>query len=146
MGGGGTYYDRDVTDSSQRTASGYSDLAESRMSRSSANPAVLPRDRRISATCAGPVVYAFDVTGSMGTLPKIIYDKMPLIAGQTLELGYIPDPMMCLSAVGDAVCDSAPLQVGEFAELRGLDTWLERLWLESGGGGQAMESYELMAY
>ena len=29
MGGGGSYYDRDVTDSSRRLSTGYSDLAES---------------------------------------------------------------------------------------------------------------------
>jgi len=146
MGGGGSYYDRDVTDSSQRSSAGYSDLAETKMSRSGANPALLPKDRRLRTDCQGPIVYAFDVTGSMGTLPKIIYDKMPLIAGQVSELGYVPDPALCLAAVGDAVCDSAPAQVGDFVPLRTLDEWLERLWLEGGGGGQAVESYELMAY
>jgi hypothetical protein len=146
VGGGGYYYDRDVTDSSRRTSAGYSDLAEQQLSRTSVNPAMLPANRRLRCDSLGPIVYAFDVTGSMGTLPKIIYDKMPLIAGQTAQLGYVPDPMMCLAAVGDAVCDQAPFQVGEFAPLRSLDEWLQRLWLEGGGGGQARESYEMTAY
>lgn len=146
MGGGGSYYDRDVTDVDQRTSAGYSTVAEAAMARRSLNPAVVPRDRRVATTAKGPLVYAFDVTGSMGTLPKIIYDKMPLIAGQIAELGYIKDPQMCLAAVGDAVTDDAPVQVGDFSPLRGLDDWLQRLWLEGGGGGQGKESYELMAY
>jgi hypothetical protein len=146
MGGGGSYYDRDVQDGYDRGAKGYSAQAEEKMGRTQADPGLLPRDRRLECSAASPVVYAFDVTGSMGTLPRIIFDKMPMIAGQIVECGYLNDPAVSLAAVGDIISDRAPIQVGDFSLLRKLDDWLQRIWLEGNGGGQAQESYEYVAY
>ena len=53
---------------------------------------------------------------------------------------------MSLAAVGDVYCDGAPLQVCDFAAAREMDSWLKRVWVEGGGGGQHYESYEFMAY
>src|SRR2546423_9957695 len=91
MGGGGSYYDRDVQVGYDRGGSGYSAQAAEKMGRASADPGLLPKDRTIECTAKCPVVYAFDVTGSMGNLPRIIYDKMPMIAGQITECGYLRD-------------------------------------------------------
>src|SRR5215470_10226318 len=146
MGGGGSYYDRDVKDGYDRGKTGFSDQAAEKMGRNAADPGLLPRDRRLRCDAASPVVYAFDVTGSMGNLPKIIYDKMPLIAGQIAECGYLEDAEISLAAIGDILSDRAPVQVAEFSIIRKLDDWLERIWLEGNGGGQARESYEYMAY
>ena len=146
MGGGGSYYDRDVTARSKRTVRGFSDTAEERFSKSKVNPAVLPKNRKLYSTCKSPLVYAFDVTGSMGDLPLIIWDKMAMIAGQLIMQEYLEDPMMSLAAVGDVVSDNAPIQICDFSPIRSLDDWLERLWLERKGGGQAKESYEFTAY
>lgn len=146
MGGGGSYYDRDTSDGYDRTKQGYSQAADEKMSRRTADPGLLPKDRKVACQARSPVVYAFDVTGSMGTLPKIIYDKMPLIAGQIAECGYLEDPQMSLAAVGDIVSDQGPIQVAEFSLIRKLDDWLERIWLEGNGGGQAKESYEYTAF
>ncbi|MBI3269011.1 MAG: hypothetical protein HYZ53_08310 [Planctomycetes bacterium] len=146
MGGGGNYYDRDVQDGYNRGAAGYSDQAKEKMGRTEADPGLLPKDRRFECSARSPVVYAFDVTGSMGTLPRIIYDKMPLIAGQISECGYLQDPQISLAAVGDILSDRAPIQVCEFSLIRKLDDWLQRIWLEGNGGGQAQESYEYTAY
>lgn len=146
MGGGGSYYNRDVTDSGRRNSRGVSDIAESAMSRSYVNPALLPEKRRISSSCRSPVVYAFDVTGSMGDLPKIIFDKMPMIAGQLVENGYLKEPEISLAAVGDVVSDRAPIQIGDFSPVKTLDDWLKRIYLEGNGGGQNRESYEFIAY
>ncbi len=146
MGGGGSYYDRDVQDGYNRGSAGFSNDAAEKMGRTAADPGMLPKDRRLTCAAAAPVVYAFDVTGSMGNLPRIIYDKMPLIAGQIVECGYLQDPAMSLAAVGDILSDRAPIQVAEFSEVRKLDDWLQRIWLEGNGGGQAQESYEYTAY
>lgn len=146
MGGGGAYYDRDTRDNYKRNSSGVSQAAETRMARRSIDAALLPSQRRIVSNSKSPVGYAFDVTGSMDNLPKIIYDKMPLLAGQIVENKYLSDPAFSLAAVGDVASDTAPIQVAEFSEIRQLDNWLERLWLEEGGGGQAEESYEFTAY
>lgn len=146
MGGGGSYYDRDTTDGYDRGSSGTSAVADEKMGRRSADPGLLPKDRRIECKAKSPVVYAFDVTGSMGNLPKIIYDKMPLIAGQIMECGYLEDPQVSLAAVGDIVSDVGPIQIADFSVIRKLDDWLERIWLEGNGGGQAKESYEFTMY
>jgi len=58
----------------------------------------------------------------------------------------IPDPQVLFMAFGDAVCDTAPLQVGQFestAEL--IDQWLTWTYIESGGCSD-QESYELAMY
>src|SRR5262249_13920715 len=120
--------------------------AAEKMGRREADPGLLPKDRRLTCAAASPVVYAFDVTGSMGNLPRIIYDKMPLVAGQIAECGYLQDAEISLAAVGDIQSDRAPLQIAEFSIIRKLDDWLERIWLEGGGGGQTKESYEHTAY
>ncbi|HEY3445800.1 MAG TPA: hypothetical protein VGK67_05510 [Myxococcales bacterium] len=146
MGGGGSYYDRDTKDGYDRGSSGTSTAADEKMGRRAADPGLLPKDRKIECQAKTPVVFAFDVTGSMGNLPKIIYDKMPLIAGQIMECGYLDDPQVSLAAVGDIVSDVGPIQIADFSAIRKLDDWLERIWLEGNGGGQAKESYEFTMY
>ena len=146
MGGGGTFYDRDTTDGYAKTSDGFSQKAEELMSLSGVDPGVLPKGRTLVSTAKSPVVYAFDVTGSVDRLPLIITDKMPMIAGQILENGYLDDPEISLAAVGDATRDTAPIQVADFAKIKNLDDWLKRLWREKGGGGNGVEGYEHMAY
>jgi hypothetical protein len=146
MGGGGSYYDRDVTDRTFKKSAGFSTIAETRLSAKQLSPALNPCNRRIACENKSPFVFAFDVTGSMGNLPKIIYDKMPMIAGQIIEQGYVEDPIVSVAGIGDILSDRAPIQISDFAQIRNIDEWLERIWLEGGGGGQAKESYELAMY
>jgi len=146
MGGGGSYYDRDVTDDARRTSGGFSDLAEKSMDSYRVDYGLLPFKRRLKTMSKNPLVYAFDVTGSMGNLPKIIFDKMPMIAGQIADQKYLEDADVSLAAVGDIESDSAPLQVCDFSAIRQLDSYLKRIWVESNGGSQHFESYEFMAY
>ena len=64
-----------------------------------------------------------------------------------LEQCKVADPQVLFMAVGDADCDRAPLQVGQFettAEL--MDKWLTMSYLEGGGGGNSYESYDLAFY
>ncbi|MFL7810639.1 MAG: hypothetical protein AB8I80_18515, partial [Anaerolineae bacterium] len=49
-------------------------------------------------------------------------------------------------AIGDATCDRVPLQIGQFESDNRMDKNLEAIFLEGGGGGQKMESYELAMY
>ncbi len=94
-----------------------------------------------------PIVFALDVTGSMGKIPEALArDELPHFMKLLTDSG-IADPQLLFMAVGDATCDSAPLQVGQFestAEL--MDQWLTWSFLEGGGGGQNTESYELALY
>ena len=71
---------------------------------------------------------------------------MPMFYGQIMIQGYLTDPALSVCGVGDATCDDAPLQIGEFGQGAELDQIISRLFLEKGGGGGGNESYELAAY
>src|SRR3989338_10681620 len=146
MGGGGSYYDRDVTDKSFRTSAGYTTTTERELRQSSMDPALLPKNRRVICMAKNPLVYNPDVTGSLGNLPKIIYDKWPGIVGQIVARKYLPDPQMSITATGDIRSDRAPLQMADFSVLRNLDRYLKKIFVERGGGPGAEESYEMTAY
>jgi hypothetical protein len=93
------------------------------------------------------VVFALDVTGSMGGIPKALATSELPSFMKVLVDAHIKDPQLLFMAVGDATCDEAPLQVGQFestAEL--MDQWLTWSFLEGGGGGSNEESYELALY
>ncbi|POM24228.1 hypothetical protein BTM25_28550 [Actinomadura rubteroloni] len=85
----------------------------------------------------------FDVTGSMGAVPRALQQKLPGLLGLLLRKGYVTDPHILFGAVGDATCDRAPLQIGQFEADNRMDDDLGRILLEGGGGGQMRESYEL---
>jgi hypothetical protein len=106
----------------------------------------LPLGKRCDCASETPIVVAFDVTRSRGDDAKHVYDKMPMLIGQIHMRGYVLDPALSFAAIGDATSDQAPLQVGQFASDNRLDTVLESIWLEEGGGGTGQESYELAAY
>jgi hypothetical protein len=93
------------------------------------------------------IVFALDVTGSMGEIPKLMANQQLPTFMKILMDCQIRDPQILFMAVGDAVSDNAPLQVGQFestAEL--MDQWLTWSFLEGGGGGTGQESYELGLY
>jgi hypothetical protein len=92
------------------------------------------------------ITVLFDVTGSMGGVPRILQTKLPQLLGLLMRKGYVRDPQIMFGAIGDATCDSAPLQVGQFESDNRMDGDLERIVLEGGGGGQKRESYELALY
>lgn len=91
-----------------------------------------------------PVIVAFDVTASMGHIPtRFAKESLGRLMSQLVENGWVTDPQILFGAVGDAVSDRAPLQVGQFESGLEMDLWLTRIWLESGGGDLA-ESYLLV--
>lgn len=95
---------------------------------------------------ATPIVILFDVTGSMGDIPRVLQQKLPQLHGVLQRRGYVEDPEILFGAVGDAYSDRVPLQIGQFeSDSRG-DEQFEHLVLEGGGGGGNHESYELAAY
>ncbi|MEV4256835.1 hypothetical protein AB0J52_27045 [Spirillospora sp. NPDC049652] len=88
----------------------------------------------------------FDVTGSMGTVPRTLQTRLPDLLGLLLRKGYVANPQVMFGAIGDAHCDRAPLQVGQFESDNRMDDDLGKILLEGGGGGQMKESYELAMY
>lgn len=93
------------------------------------------------------IVFALDVTGSMGDIPhQLATRELPTFMRLLMACG-VADPQIQFMAIGDAVSDRAPLQVGQFestAEL--MDQWLTWTYIEGGGGGSGEESYELAFY
>jgi hypothetical protein len=109
---------------------------------------VSARESRDSAEHPQSVAIAvlFDVTGSMRAVPRVLQAKLPQLLGLLLRKGYVADPQIMFGAIGDATCDRAPLQVGQFESDNRMDDDLGRILLEGGGGGQKTESYELALY
>lgn len=94
-----------------------------------------------------PIVFALDVTGSMGQIPEMLAkSELPNFMEGLLSAG-VTDPQIMFLAFGDAYCDRGPLQVGQFeSTAEDIDRWLTWSWLEGGGGGNAGESYDLAMY
>lgn len=94
-----------------------------------------------------PIILGLDVTGSMGHIPHdLVKEGLPKLMGGIIE-GGVPDAALLFLGIGDHECDSYPLQVGQFESGdKELDMWLTRTYIESGGGGNAGESYLLAWY
>ncbi len=93
-----------------------------------------------------PIAVLFDVNGSMRAVPRALQVKLPELFGLLLRKGYAAHPQVIFGAIGDATCDRAPLQIGQFESDNRMDDDLGRILLEGGGGGQKTESYELAMY
>jgi hypothetical protein len=152
MGSG--IWSTDVFDAAARfrAASGASAFAYSDGGADSVHPSLDPagvmRESRDSAEHSHSLAIAvlFDVTGSMRQVPRALQAKLPQLLGLLLRHGYAQDPQILFGAIGDATCDRAPLQIGQFESDNRMDDDLGRLVLEGGGGGQKTESYELALY
>jgi hypothetical protein len=112
------------------------------------DPAGASRESRDSAEHPRSVAIAvlFDVTGSMRQVPRALQAKLPQLLGLLLRHGYVEHPQILFGAIGDATCDRAPLQIGQFESDNRMDDDLGKIVLEGGGGGQKTESYELAMY
>ncbi len=102
------------------------------------------------------IVFALDVSGSMGAIPELLARKeLPNFMKALTDCG-VEDPQVLFMAFTDHESDGRPLQVGQFettAEL--MDQWLTQCSL-SGGGERApeyasttskyFESYDLAFY
>jgi hypothetical protein len=106
------------------------------------------RESRDSAEHANslPIAVLFDVTGSMGTVPRIMQSKLGRLHDLLRSKGYAEDPQLLFGGIGDAESDRVPLQIGQFESDNRMDEQLRLILLEGGGGGQKSESYELAAY
>ena len=136
-----------------RAATGASAFAHSDSGATSVHPDLDPRgvtvrESRDSGEHPRSLAIAvlFDVTGSMRDVPRCLQEKLPQLLGLLLRKGYADDPQIMFGAIGDATCDRAPLQVGQFESDNRMDDDLSRILLEGGGGGQKTESYELAMY
>jgi len=115
------------------------------------DPAKLKGGRReardsVAHPTSRAVAVLFDVTGSMHTVPRILQQNLCTLFDRLVNEKYLVDPAILMGGIGDATCDIAPLQVGQFESGNEVEDDLSRLYLEGGGGGQKTESYELALY
>lgn len=119
----------------------------------SCHPLMNPKGVVARESCDSPehpsttsIVFALDVSGSMGAISEqIARQELPGFMKTLLDCG-IKDPQVLFMAVQDAAGRDIPLQVGQFestAEL--MDQWLTWCWI-MGGGASAFESYDLEMY
>lgn len=90
-----------------------------------------------------PVAVIFDVTGSMGGIPRKLQTKLASLMDVIIAKAGIPDPQILVGAVGDSTCDQYPFQIGQFESDNRFDEQLRNIIIEGNGGGQDMESYAL---
>jgi hypothetical protein len=93
-----------------------------------------------------PIAVLFDVTGSMGAVPRIMQATLGRLHGLLQRKGYLRDPQIMFGGIGDADTDRVPLQIGQFESDNRMDDQLRTIFLEGNGGGQKSESYELATY
>ncbi len=103
------------------------------------------RDSTVHPTSRA-VAVMFDVTGSMHKVPRTLQSNLCRLFDLLVDKHYLTDPAILVGGIGDATCDVAPLQVGQFESGNEIEDDLARLYLEGGGGGQKTESYELALY
>lgn len=94
-----------------------------------------------------PIIFALDVTGSMGDLATTIAKEA---LNKTMTELYnkqpVSNPHIMFQAIGDARSDISPLQVTQFeADIRIVEQLLD-VWFEGHGGGNGGESYNLAWY
>lgn len=92
------------------------------------------------------IAVVFDVTGSMGNVPRVLQTKLGSLMRVLIQKGFVAHPQILFGAVGDANSDSVPLQMGQFESGLEMDEDLGKFYLEGGGGGQVYETYELGVY
>jgi hypothetical protein len=144
---GGDYYDRDYYSSSNTNTT--TESTNQLQNNQDLNPNLDPRlysQNTLKSKGRSPIVFALDVTGSMGEWVKTIYDKLPMFYGQMIQNEYTFDPTLSFCAIGDAECSKVPLQISEFSSGLDIDSNINKIFLEGGGGGNLRESYELAAY
>ena len=153
--GGGEFIDFDTTRKHRTHSSGsFGDVSDDtymkvgRASKASAAlmPMVNGKCRTVDSFHKHPIVCMLDVTGSMGNLVYVIYEKLGTFFLEIQKNNYLEDPAISFAAVGDCYCDHTPLQVAQFSQSMELIDYLEQIFIEHGGGGQSSESYETMLY
>ena len=86
-----------------------------------------------------PVILALDVTGSMGGACEETALALGKIVGDLFE--KFKDVQIMVMGIGDRSYDSAPIQISQFESDVRIAEWLDKIWLERGGGGNSFESY-----
>lgn len=93
-----------------------------------------------------PIIVGFDSTGSMGSVPRVVQQKLTTLFTLLIDKKYVNDPQIAVATYGDAICDRVPLQFSQFESDNRIDSNLDNMFLEGGGGGNSGETSQLLLY
>jgi hypothetical protein len=141
MGGG--FYERPVQTTSSSSGS-CSQASRAALSQRRIHADCNVKGKTLVATGGQPIVICFDVTGSMGDWPRVIYDKLPMFFGQVMMKGYLSNPNLAFMAIGDGSYHQQ-IQCSDFASGTEIDVELKKMYLAGNGQGSP-ENYEFGAY
>lgn len=91
-----------------------------------------------------PVILALDVTGSMGSACRETAEALGTIMIDLYK--RFKDVQIMVMGIGDLAYDRAPIQISQFESDVRIAEWLDKIWLEFGGGGNSYESYSAAWY
>ena len=91
-----------------------------------------------------PVILALDVTGSMGNACKETAEALGTIMSDLYA--KFKDVQIMVMGIGDMAYDRAPIQISQFESDVRIAEWLDKVWIEFGGGCNSYESYSAAWY
>ena len=91
-----------------------------------------------------PVILALDVTGSMGHTAVDIAQKLSDIIEECFSM--YSDIEFLTMGIGDLAYDYAPIQASQFESDIRIAEQMDKIYFESGGGGNSFESYTAAWY
>lgn len=91
-----------------------------------------------------PVILALDVTGSMGSACAETAAALGTIMSDLYS--KYKDIQIMVMGIGDLAYDRAPIQISQFESDVRIAEWLDKVWMEHGGGGNSYESYTAAWY
>ena len=91
-----------------------------------------------------PVILALDVTGSMGGACQETAEALGVIMEQLYK--KFKDIEIMVMGIGDLAYDDAPIQISQFESDVRIAEWLDKIYMEHGGGGNSYESYTAAWY
>ena len=91
-----------------------------------------------------PVILALDVTGSMGGACRETVEALGNIVADLYS--KFKDIQIMVMGIGDLAYDNAPIQISQFESDVRIAEWLDKIYREGGGGGNAYESYTAAWY
>jgi len=149
--GGGSWTPQDWSNYSKTSIKGKSTAAI--YTSKSIKPEFDPKNISVRESCdsdehpeSNAIIIGLDVTSSMDRILKAVAEKLGLLVKEILDRQPIEHPQIMFNAIGDSMCDDAPLQVTQFESDIRIAEQLTSLWFERGGGGNRRESYPLVWY
>ena len=91
-----------------------------------------------------PVILALDVTGSMGGASVKVAKELNVIMTELYD--KVQDVEFMIMGIGDLAYDDAPIQASQFESDIRIAEQLDKIYFESGGGGNSFESYTAAWY